>query len=103
MPPARLRLGPTMDRRSFMKIAAGALAGCAVPLPVGRTLDVPIYRQQHALSCEAAALRMALGAHGTNVSEADILGRLAVDPTPRSVEADGALTWGDPDIGYVGA
>jgi uncharacterized protein YvpB len=79
------------------------VAPTATPAPLARTLDVPIYRQQHTLSCEAAALRMALGSLGTDVSEAAILARLPRDPTPRRVQADGSMIWGDPDVGFVGA
>ena len=64
---------------------------------------MPLFRQQHALSCEAAALRMALGAVGLNLDESDILDRLARDPTPRQVLADGSVVWGDPDVGFVGS
>src|SRR5262249_30995840 len=38
-----------------------------VAAPSERELMVPLYRQQHALSCEAAALRMAMGALGRTV------------------------------------
>jgi uncharacterized protein YvpB len=65
-------------------------------------LAVPLHRQEHALSCEAAALQMALATLGDQTSEDDLLARLAVDPTPRSVAPDGSVTWGDPDKGFVG-
>lgn len=66
-------------------------------------LAVPLHRQQHALSCEAAALQMALGALGSDVSEQDLLANLARDPTPRIVQPDGSVVWGDPDLGFVGS
>src|SRR5690242_4410629 len=65
-------------------------------------LAVPLHRQEHQLSCEAAALQMALGALGVQVSEDDLLAQLARDATPRQVEPDGSVVWGDPDQGYVG-
>lgn len=65
-------------------------------------LEVPLHHQEHALSCEAAALRMALGALGTDVSEDELLSRLARDPTPREVQPDGSVVWGDPEVGFVG-
>jgi uncharacterized protein YvpB len=65
-------------------------------------LDVPLHRQEHALSCEAAALEMAMGALGNQVPEDELLANLARDPTPRTVLADGTVRWGNPDIGYVG-
>jgi uncharacterized protein YvpB len=73
-----------------------------VPPPVSRLLDVPLHRQEHALSCEAAALQMALGTLGRPVAEADLLTDLARDPTPRTVKPDGHVVWGDPDVGFVG-
>ena len=93
-----------MDRRHFLRLSAAAALVCGTPeLPVTQTLDIPIYRQQHALTCEAAALRMALGALGVDVPEAAVLERLARDPTPRRVRTDGTVVWGDPDNGFVGA
>lgn len=71
-------------------------------LPATRILDVPLHRQEHALSCEAAALQMAMGILGTQVSEDQLLADLARDPTPRTVLANGTVLWGDPDIGFVG-
>jgi uncharacterized protein YvpB len=65
-------------------------------------LDVPLHRQQHPLSCEAAALEMAMASLGVNVSEDDLLANLARDPTPRSLMPDGSVTWGDPEQGFVG-
>jgi uncharacterized protein YvpB len=93
-----------MNRRRWLQVAAGALAAYAAPVSAQSVmLRVPIYRQEHALTCEAAALRMALGALGTDVSEAAILSRLAREPTPRQVLEDGTVVWGDPDVGFVGA
>ena len=71
--------------------------------PAGKMiLKVPIYRQQHALSCEAASLRMALGTFGVQMPENDLLAALARDPTPRKVVGD-TVQWGDPDVGFVGS
>lgn len=74
----------------------------ATPLPTKRILDVPMHRQEHALSCEAAALKMAMGVLGKKVAEEELLARLARDPTPRKLLADGSVQWGDPDVGFVG-
>lgn len=54
-------------------------------------------RQDRALSCEAAALKMALAGKGVRVSEDDIMARIGYDPTPRT---NGG--WGDPDVAFVG-
>ena len=60
-------------------------------------LAVPIMLQQHGLSCEVAALRMALGFRGVQVSEETLLTKVGVDNTPH--EGD---TWGDPYVAFVG-
>lgn len=63
------------------------------------TVELPVawHRQEHALSCEIAALRMALGAQGSSVSEGELLRNLPFDPTPRQ-----GGVWGDPNRGFVG-
>jgi uncharacterized protein YvpB len=66
-------------------------------------LDVPLHRQAHSLSCEAAALQMALGTLGVQVAEDQLLAELARDPTPRTQQPDGSIVWGDPDVGFVGS
>jgi uncharacterized protein YvpB len=73
------------------------------PLPAERVLKVPLHRQEHALSCEAAALKMAMGALGTTVGEGELLSHLARDRTPRTLHPNGTVEWGDPDVGFVGA
>jgi uncharacterized protein YvpB len=93
-------------RRTFLAGAAGAVAAYGVANAgdvAADTLSIPLYRQQHGLTCEAASLRMALGAQGVDLTEADILDRLALDPTPRKVQADGRVIWGNPDVGFVGS
>ena len=60
-------------------------------------LDVKFIHQEHPLSCEAAALTMALAYAGADVSEAAILSKMPFDKTPH-----GASVWGDPDQGFVG-
>lgn len=60
-------------------------------------LNVAPDHQDKALSCEAAALKMALGYHGVHVSEDDIMNTVGYDPTIR----DGSR-WGDPNQAFVG-
>ncbi|MBI4118906.1 MAG: C39 family peptidase [Parcubacteria group bacterium] len=63
------------------------------------SLDVPFHKQEHALSCEIATLKMALNYHGQLVAESELLNDLAFDTTaPRSPDN----VWGDPDKGFVG-
>src|SRR3989344_1784485 len=62
-------------------------------------LDVPFHKQEHALSCEIATLKMALNYHGQLVAESELLNDLPFDTTvPRSQDN----VWGDPDKGFVG-
>lgn len=60
-------------------------------------LNIPIDYQDRALSCEAAALKMALNYRGINVSELDIMSVVGYDTTIKS-----GNTWGDPDVAFVG-
>lgn len=60
-------------------------------------LAVPIYLQQHTLSCEIASLRMALAYKGKKLSEETILGQVGVDNTPHS-----GNIWGNPNNAFVG-
>jgi len=60
-------------------------------------LDIPVLLQEHALSCEIAALRMALTYRGVNVSEDELLNNLHKDPTPHL-----GFIWGNPYVGFVG-
>lgn len=62
------------------------------------TLDMPLYKQEHRITCEVAALRMALGRYEIDVSEDELLEILAFDT--REPLSDGV--WGDPDNGFVG-
>ncbi|OQA04504.1 MAG: hypothetical protein BWY68_00262 [bacterium ADurb.Bin400] len=60
-------------------------------------LNVKLDYQDKALSCEAAALKMALNYKGASVSENDIMAIIGFDPTIRQNDI-----WGDPDIAFVG-
>lgn len=60
-------------------------------------LQVPLFFQEHTLSCEIAALRMALAAQGSHVSESDLITLLTFDSTLKTKGV-----WGDPDVGFVG-
>lgn len=60
-------------------------------------IPVPFFYQARALSCEAAALRMALAAKGQFVAEETLIQAVGFDPTPHT---DGI--WGDPHEAFVG-
>jgi uncharacterized protein YvpB len=72
------------------------------PRPTFRTLVVPYYHQSYELSCEEAALRMALGSEGIGVSEDQILSNIGIDWRRAYWDASGAFHWGDPYASYVG-
>ena len=73
------------------------------PPPTERVLDVPWQHQAHNLSCEAAALKMALSYYGIEVDEVALIGFMTRDPRPARFDAAGRLVaWGDPATGYVG-
>ncbi|MBX4205076.1 MAG: C39 family peptidase [Candidatus Doudnabacteria bacterium] len=60
-------------------------------------LPATYHRQEHSLSCEIAALKMALSVFDINPSESELVGKLKFDPTPRTTSV-----WGDPFTGFVG-
>lgn len=63
-------------------------------------LNVPYHRQEHALSCEVAALQMVLNYAGVPVTENELIARLPfATREPRGADN----VWGDPDVGFVGA
>lgn len=61
-------------------------------------LPVPLYYQQHSLSCEVAALRMALAGVGVKVRESDLIEIMPINPAPRI-----GNIWSDPDKEFVGS
>jgi uncharacterized protein YvpB len=61
-------------------------------------LNIPVDYQDRALSCEAAATKMALNYKGANVSEDSIMNYVGYDPTVRS-----GNVWGDPYSAFVGS
>lgn len=60
-------------------------------------LEIPLDWQDHALSCEAASLKMALNYKEVFVSEEEIMKKVGYDPTPRQNNV-----WGDPYETFVG-
>lgn len=63
-------------------------------------LNVPYDHQDYPLSCEASALKMALGYYGLNPSEDEIMGFIGHNGPLNRDEA--ANIWGNPNLGYVG-
>jgi uncharacterized protein YvpB len=66
-------------------------------------LTVAWHHQAHKLSCEAAALRMALAYLGVNRDELTLMSYMGYDRRPAKFDSHGRLlTWGDPNQAYVG-
>jgi hypothetical protein len=79
-----------------------AAAGDAFSEEAHVVADVGFHPQERPLTCEEAALRMALEHQGIVRSEATILADVGVDPRPGVVDSSGTLRWGDPYTGFVG-
>jgi len=72
-------------------------------LPSARVLQVAWHHQEHRLSCEAAALRMALSFVGVSADELALMRFMGYDTRPALFDAKGRLVrWGDPNQAYVG-
>jgi uncharacterized protein YvpB len=70
--------------------------------PAGAIIaNVPFYKQIYSLSCEEAALQMALAYYGVNVSQDQVLAQIGVDSRPPHYQ-NGTLVWGDPYTSFVG-
>ena len=79
----------------------------APPLPTAppgtgsRVLKVPSYRQVYVLSCESAALRMALAFEGIATTDKAVLDIIGSDPRGPVFDSSG-MHWGDPFATFVG-
>src|SRR5438105_3827787 len=67
-----------------------------------RILNVPFQHQIHGLSCEAAALQMALESQGIYVSQDSILNVMGIDWRRPYWDSAGNMHWGDPYDNFVG-
>lgn len=73
------------------------------PRPTQRVLDIKLHLQEHPVTCEAAALKMALSYEGISVDEMTLLGYMTIDTRPARFDAQGKLVvWGDPAGSFVG-
>jgi uncharacterized protein YvpB len=94
------RLGPLL---ASPLLALVGLAAGAIPVhAASRLIAAPVLHQQHSLSCEAAALRIALAAKGIDVSEDWILSAVGADLRAPVVNRNGVVQWGDPYASFVG-
>ncbi len=64
------------------------------------TVPLEFKKQEHSVTCEIAALRMALNYLGSDVTEDELIARIPFD-TKRPKTSDNI--WGDPDKGFVGS
>jgi len=94
---------PNWDIARSLGAAGNGSGGRSAAVAWSRVLSAPYYHQLHALTCEAAALRMALGKEGINVSEDALMNSIGVDPRAGYRDANGALHWGDPYAIFVGS
>lgn len=71
-------------------------------VPAGAIIDnIPFDKQIYSLSCESAALQMALAYYGVNVSQDQILAQMPHE-TGAPYYDNGTLVWGDPYTSFVG-
>jgi uncharacterized protein YvpB len=89
---------PAVVVHSFRSMSANISRSIANVEPTVR-LPVKLHRQEHSLSCEAAALKMALSTFDVHISESELISYLAFDDT---VRAQVNNIWGDPNKGFVG-
>jgi uncharacterized protein YvpB len=66
-------------------------------------LDVKLHLQEHPVTCEAAALKMALSYEGINLDEMTLVRYMTVDMRPARFDVQGRLiSWGNPAESFVG-
>lgn len=78
------------------------MAPAPARLPAQRVLAIQIDYQDHRLSCEAAALKMALAYEGIKVDELTLMRYMSLDSRPARISNGTLVTWGDPAQAYVG-
>jgi len=67
-------------------------------------IPTPVYGQVRSLSCEAAALQMALAAKSIHVSQSWLVGVMGADRRAPELDAGGGVVrWGDPFVTFVGS
>lgn len=93
-----LVVGQSVTTSAVSRVLAAVDASATyTPVRSQHILKVPMDFQDKPLSCEAAALKMALAGRGARVSENDIMRLVKYDPTPHR-----GNIWGDPDSAFVG-
>ena len=72
-------------------------------LPETVIMNVPLYTQTHSASCEFASTHAAMLYYGVDIPEDTIIASVGSDNTPRTVDADGTIRWGNPQLKFVGS
>jgi uncharacterized protein YvpB len=102
-PVTRAAVPPSPIPAPALALPTPALEPSPSPRPTERVLAIKIHYQEHNLTCEAAALKMALAYEGINVDEMTLIGYMTRDSRPAAFDSHGHLaTWGDPELGFVG-
>src|SRR2546425_9993224 len=92
-----------MGALKLVAVVAVIVAATPPPAPTQRVLNIPWHHQRHNLSCEAAALAMALTYYGIAADELTLIRYMTKDPRPAKFDATGrVIAWGDPAQGFVG-
>ena len=66
------------------------------------SLNVPLYRQAHAFTCNITAIAMGLSYSGAPSSEMSVYNSIQKDNTPCTKDGTKITVWGNPHVGYVG-
>ncbi|MHB8508024.1 MAG: C39 family peptidase [Candidatus Dormibacteria bacterium] len=82
--------------------SAGAGSGSGGRTITDRVLGVPYDRQGYNLSCEEAALQMAMAYRGISSTQTDILTNIGIDYRP-AYRDGGGFHWGNPYASFVGS
>ena len=92
----------TNRKNALTDAASTAPTPSPAPLTASKLLQVPAYRQALELTCEEAALRMALAWENLAVTEQQVLDFIGIDTARASTDEAGNLHWGDPYVHFVG-
>lgn len=96
------------DRAQLEQATGQAIrtGGGNVALPehvTSSSISLPEIQQAYRNNCETAALSMLLAGASVNVSQLDLLKDLPkASPIDQQTSPSGGITWGDPDLGFVG-
>jgi uncharacterized protein YvpB len=90
------------NRQAPVGVAPSPALPSPVPSSTSKLLKVPAYRQAMELSCEEAALRMALAWENIAVTDQQVLDFIGIDTATATTDTSGNLRWGDPYVRFVG-